>query len=323
MPSDRVSRLLRLINLLQTRTGWNAQSLANELGVSTRTLFRDLNTLEQSGIPCRSPDGGDYRIQQGFFLEPIALSASEVLGLMQLTRFIGNHRERPFHAHALSAIYKMITTVPEPLRATCGQMLANISIEPDPKLDTDDESRYFTQLQQAVDMGRACEVTYAAVNGEELNTFEIEPYLLHHANRAWYVLGKTDLHQEVRMLKLVRIKELTLLKRPFTRPNSYKIGDKLGKAWRMLPEGRVHKIELIFTPKLATNVSEVRWHESQWHEVRDDGSCVMRFEVDGLNEIAWWVCGYADQVEVVKPKKLRELVAKMHRDAAGQYEAGF
>ena len=48
---------------------------------------------------------------------------------------------------------------------------------------------------------------------------------------------------------------------------------------------------------------------------------VLKFEVDGLNEIAWWVCGYADQVMVVKPKKLGEIVAKMHRDAAGQYGA--
>lgn len=320
MPSDRVSRLLNLITLLQTRTGWDSKSLAAELGVSTRTLFRDLNTLEQSGIPCRAEDGGDYKLQQGFFLPPIALSASEVLGLMQMTRFIGHHRERPFHAHALSAIYKLITTVPEPLRATCGQMLSNISIEPDPKLDMDAEQATFTQLQQAVDMGRACKVTYAAVNGEGQNTFEIEPYLLHHANRAWYVLGKTDLHGEVRMLKLVRIKELTLLTRPFRRPNSYKISDKLGQAWRLLPEGKVHPIELKFTARVATNVSEVRWHDSQEVDWLDDGSCVMKFEVDGLKEIAWWICGYADQAQVVKPKKLRELVAKMHRDAAGQYE---
>ncbi|MEM6505036.1 MAG: WYL domain-containing protein [Planctomycetota bacterium] len=319
MPSDRISRLLHLITLLQTRTGWDSKSLAAELGVSTRTLFRDLNALEASGIPCRSEDGGDYRIQQGFFLPPIALSASEVLGLMQLTRFIGNHRERPFHAHALSAIYKMITTVPEPLRATCGQMLSNISIEPDPRLDTNTESMYFTQLQQAVDMGRACRVAYAAVNGEGETVFEIEPYLLHHANRAWYVLGKTDLHREVRMLKLVRIKELTLLSRPFSRPGSYKISDKLGHAWRMLPEGKTYRIELVFTAKVATNVSEVRWHESQSHEILEDGRCVMRFEIDGLKEIAWWVCGYADQVEVLKPKKLRGLVSNMHRNAAAQY----
>lgn len=318
MASERLNRLLQLVTLLQTRTGWDSQSLAAELGVSTRTLFRDMNTLEASGIPCRSEEGG-YKIQQGFFLPPVALSASEVLGLMQLTRFIGHHRERPFHAHALSAMYKMITTVPEPLRATCGQMLSNISVEPDPKLDTDAEQSYFTQLQQAVGMDRACQVRYTAVNGEGENTFEIEPYLLHHANRAWYVLGKTDLHQEVRMLKLVRIKELTLLTRPFNRPNSYHINDKLGKAWRLMPEGKVFRIELKFTPRVATNVSEVRWHDSQAIDWQDDGGCVLKFEVDGLNEIAWWICGYADQVEVIKPKKLREKVADLHRKAAGQY----
>ncbi|MGB0766070.1 MAG: helix-turn-helix transcriptional regulator, partial [Phycisphaeraceae bacterium] len=128
MASDRVNRLLQLITLLQSRTGWDAKSLARELDISTRTLFRDLNTLEEAGIPCRSEDGGDYQIQRGFFLPPISLTAPEVLGLMQLTRFVGQHRERPFHAQALSAIYKLITTVPEPLRATCGQMLGNMSI---------------------------------------------------------------------------------------------------------------------------------------------------------------------------------------------------
>lgn len=320
MASDRVNRLLKLITLLQTRTGWDAPSLARELGISTRTLFRDLNTLEEAGIPCRSEQGGDYRIQQGFFLPPISLTASEVLGLMQLTRFVGQHRERPFHAHALSAIYKLITTVPEPLRATCGQMIGNISIDPDPKLDTDRESQFFTQLQQSVDMGRACKIVYRAVNGEEEQAFELEPYLLHHANRAWYVLGKTDLHDEVRMLKLVRITELILTNRRFERPRSYRVGDKLGNAWKMLPEGREYDIELEFTARVATNVSEVRWHASQSHEIKDDGRCVMRFKVDGLNEIAWWVCGYADQVIVNKPKKLREIVSCMHQSAAALYD---
>lgn len=320
MASDRVNRLLQLITLLQTRTGWDARSLARELEVSTRTLFRDLNTLEDAGIPCRSKDGGDYRIQRGFFLPPVSLSAPEVLGLMQLTRFVGHHRERPFHAHALSALYKLITTVPEPLRATCGQMLSHISIEPDPKLDTDTEQVFFTQLQQAVDLRKACKVVYTAVNGEGTTVFELEPYILHHINRAWYVLGRTDAHDEVRMLKLIRIKELTLLTRRFDKPGTYKVSDKLGSAWKLIPEGREHDIELTFTPRVATNVSEVRWHPSQSHEIAEDGSCVMRFRVDGLSEIAWWVCGYADQVVVNKPAKLREIVARMHQSAAALYE---
>lgn len=320
MASERVNRLLQLITLLQTRTGWDAESLASELGISKRTLYRDLNTLEDAGIPCRSENGGDYKIQKGFHLPPVSLTPAEVLGLMQLTRFVGKHRERPFHGHALSAIYKLITTVPESLRETCGEMLGNISIHPDPKLAIDAETKTFGILQQAVGLGRACKVDYTAANGEGHNTFEIEPYLLHHANRAWYVLGKTDLHGEVRMLKLVRIQDLTLLGRRFTRPASYPVSKKIGNAWKMIPEGTEYDIELTFTSRVATNVTEVRWHASQQTEIKPDGRCVIRFRVDGLSEIAWWICSYADQVVVNQPKKLREIVARMHQSAAALYE---
>jgi proteasome accessory factor B len=319
MPSDRVNRLLQLITLLQTRTGWDGQSLARELDISTRTLFRDLNTLEEAGIPCRSDDGGGYRIQQGFFLPPVSLSASEVLGLMQLTRFVGQQRERPFHAHALSAIYKLISTVPEPLRSTCGQMLSHINTRPDPKLAEDAESRVFTQLQQAIDLGRACAIVYTSPVEDGPLRFAFEPYLLHHANRAWYVLGRTDLHDEVRMLKLIRIESLTLQTRLFDKPRGFTVDQKLGNAWCLIPEGREYTVELEFTPRVATNVSEVRWHHSQSHKLLADGRCVMTFKVDGLNEIAWWICGYADQVTVRKPSKLREIVARMHLSAAALY----
>ncbi len=47
----------------------------------------------------------------------------------------------------------------------------------------------------------------------------------------------------------------------------------------------------------------------------------MTFTVDGIGEIAWWVCGYADQVTVIKPPELRDRVEQMHLAAAERYEA--
>lgn len=321
MLTNRITRLLRLITLLQTSTPWNAKALSQQLDISTRTLFRDLKTLEEAGIPCKGEGGGRYQIRQGFFMKPMSLSPAEVLGLMQLTRFVGQHRERPYYTHALSAIYKMVSTVPEDLRETCRQMLLNVSIEPDPKLSSQTEAGHFMLLQQAVDLGRVCRLTYGLPGGAREEQFRIEPYLLHHVNRAWYVLGRTDLHKEVRMLKLVRINEVQLLDQKFDRPETYTISDKLGKAWRLIPEGTEHDVELVFSKRVATNVCEVRWHATQSHEILGDGRCVMRFTVDGLREIAWWICGYADQVVVNKPKALAEMVAEMHRDAAAKYTA--
>lgn len=318
MLTNRITRLLRLITLLQTSTPWDAKTLAQQLDISTRTLFRDLKTLQEAGIPCKGEGGGKYQIKQGFYMRPMSLSPAEVLGLMQLTRFVGQHRERPYYTHALSAIYKMVSTVPEDLRETCRQMLLNVSIEPDPKLSSQTEAGHFMLLQQAVDLSRVCRVTYGLPDQTQ-EQFRIEPYLLHHVNRAWYVLGKTDLHKEVRMLKLVRIQAAELLEKKFNRPETYKIDDKLGKAWRLIPEGQEHDIALTFSKRVATNVSEVRWHATQSQEILGDGRCVMRFTVDGLREIAWWICGYADQVVVNQPSQLADMVAKMHRDAAAKY----
>lgn len=319
MASERVTRLLRLIALLQSRTPWSASGLARELGVSRRTVFRDLNTLEEAGVPCHFEGGRGYRLGRGAQLPPVSLSAPEVLGLMQLAKQAGGHRSKPMHAAALSALYKLISTAPESIRETCAEMMANVSIHPDAKVDGDTESVHYHTLHSAILQQRALRIVYRSpAEDADLETV-LEPYALHHANRAWYVLGRTEAHDEVRVLKLLRFVSIQPADRAFTRPRGFSVAQKLGHAWRLIPGGKVHKVELHFTPRVATNVAEVRWHHSQSHTMRADGGCAMRFEVDGLHEVAWWVCGYADQVKVRKPKALAELVAQMHRKASAQY----
>ncbi|MEM9416589.1 MAG: transcriptional regulator [Planctomycetota bacterium] len=320
MASERVHRLLRLITLLQSRTRWSATDLARELGVSRRTVFRDLKALEEAGVPCHHVEGQGYRLGKSSQLPPMSLNAAEVLGLMQLIKQAGAQRSRPMHAAALSAMYKLISTAPESLRSTCAEMMANVSIRPDAEIDGEAESAHYQPLHRAIAEQRACKLSYTSPVEDSTMQMVFHPYALHHANRAWYLLGYSVMHDEVRILKLVRIAKLDLLEKTFTRPSGFSVAQKLGHAWRLIPEGKTHKIELRFTPRVATNVTEVRWHHSQSHEIVKDGSCVMRFEVDGLNEIAWWVCGYADQVRVVKPRKLAKLVADMHKRAAQQYD---
>jgi predicted DNA-binding transcriptional regulator YafY len=61
---------------------------------------------------------------------------------------------------------------------------------------------------------------------------------------------------------------------------------------------------------VARNVAEVIWHKTQKLVHRDDGSLDFQVRVSGLNEISWWILGYGDQAEVIKPARLRQLIAK-------------
>jgi proteasome accessory factor B len=76
----------------------------------------------------------------------------------------------------------------------------------------------------------------------------------------------------------------------------------------MIPEGKIYNIKLRFLPMVANNVAEVQWHSTQKVTHNRDGSATIEFRVDGLREIAWWILGYGDQVQVLAPKALRNKV---------------
>ncbi len=322
MGVGRVHRLLRLITVLQRDEPNTTAGLLKELGVSRRTFFRDLSLLQEAGVPYRHDRAQGYHIDKSFFLPPINLTVPETLGLMLLGKSAATQRGRPMAAPALSAIYKLIATIPDPIREACSDLMANVSVATDPTPASDLETRCHTVLQRAIDQGTACRIVYQSpVQDDGLHAI-LCPYLLHYVNRAWYVLGYTDVHDEVRMLKLVRFIEIEPTDEPFDKPENFRIEDKLGSAWRLIPEGQEHKVVLEFSKKVATNVSEVLWHRSQQHNFLDDGRCRMTFTIDGLGEIAWWICGYGDQVVVVKPPELRDRVEKMLRSALKKYESG-
>jgi predicted DNA-binding transcriptional regulator YafY len=74
----------------------------------------------------------------------------------------------------------------------------------------------------------------------------------------------------------------------------------------MIPEGKMYDIHLHFSPQVAGNVAEVRWHDSQKVTWNDDGSADFFVTVDGLGEINWWILGYGDQVTVISPPVLHK-----------------
>jgi predicted DNA-binding transcriptional regulator YafY len=322
MPGERVQRLLRLITVLQRDESNTTGSLMRELGVSRRTLFRDLQTLEEAGVPHIHDRDRGYRIDQTFYLPPINLTVSETMGLMLLSKFVVAQRDRPMVNSAISAIYKLIATVPDSIREACTDLMANVSVDPNAHLlGEKEEMRHHAPLQRCIDQGRSCRIVYQGPTEPDGLHAVLNPYLLHYVNRAWYVLGYTDVHDEVRMLKLARLSELEPTDETFPHPIGYCVQDKLGLAWQLIPEGKEYKVVLEFTKKIASNVSEVRWHQTQEQEVLDDGRCRMTFTVDGIGEIAWWICGYADQVTVIKPPELRDRIEQMHRAAAERYAA--
>ncbi|MBN1845238.1 MAG: WYL domain-containing protein [Sedimentisphaerales bacterium] len=320
MKVTRLERILRLLNLLQSSRYYRPAELAELLGISRRTVFRDLEMLYQAGIPCYYDDEqGGYRIDRQFFLPPVNLKLAEAISLLLVSRQARRTDGLPLHEAAQEAARKIECILPAHIQEHCRQVLCHVTTRLAATARHEELEGIQALLQTAIRQHRKCDLSYISFHERKLIRTRLSPYHLHFCQRAWYVIGHSSLHDEIRTFKLGRIKACEMLSSRYVVDGRFRIEDYLGDAWSIIPEGRIYQVRVRFDPQVAVNVAEVLWHRKQkitWYE---DGSLLYEVSVDGLGEITWWILGYGDHAEVLEPKALRQQIGRIARTMAGKY----
>ncbi|MBA7711192.1 hypothetical protein ES703_120147 [subsurface metagenome] len=286
--------------------------LARMHKLSRRTIFRDLKELRAIGVPYHyDAKTGAYTTEPEFFVPPINLNLQEAFSLLLLARKASNQVQSPFRTSLLRAALKVESNLPCEVKRYCNTAFRNIHVKARPQARMDLLNEIFGQLMIAILRKRVVSIRYYLPREQKSIVIHLDPYHLRYNENQWYVFGKSDLDQDVRAFKLNRMKELNALDKCFVNEKKFDIGEYLGRAWSMVPEGRLYNIKLRFSPQVAHDVAEVQWHSTQTVTFEGDGSVIIEFRVDGLNEITWWILSYGDQVQVLAPRILREKIIKI------------
>src|SRR5262245_57724845 len=113
----RAERLLDLIQVLRRhRHPVSGQALANELGVSLRTVYRDIQTLIGQGAAIDGEAGVGYVLRPGFVLPPLMFSDEEIEALVLGSRWVAQRTDEPLARAAANAIAKIAAVLPDDLR---------------------------------------------------------------------------------------------------------------------------------------------------------------------------------------------------------------
>jgi predicted DNA-binding transcriptional regulator YafY len=321
MKTSRVSRAIQILTALQSGQRYTVDGLAKMLGLSKRTVFRDLEVLRRAGVPCDyEKKTRGYTIDPKFFLPAPNLTTQEALALLLLVYKARNHIHLPFMSSVLRAALKIESNLPGEIKRFCNTALQNISIKGDPQARTNLLDKIFAQLLEAILKKQVVNIRYYLPSEQKSTVTNLSPYHLMYNDGTWYVLGKPDLHKGVGTFKLSQIEELNTLDECFIEDEKFDVSEYLGRAWSMMPEGTLYHVKLKFLPEVARSIGEVQWHSTQTVTFEDDGSAIVEFRVDGLNEITWWILSYGDQVQVLAPKILRQRIIRIAQDMVKRNE---
>ncbi|KKC38747.1 DNA-binding protein [Devosia epidermidihirudinis] len=201
---SRTARLLDLLQLLRNRsTPITGPDLAAELGISIRTLYRDIATLQAQGADVEGEPGLGYVLRPGFTLPPLMFSADEIEAIVLGSRWVAARSDDTrLSQSAKQALSKITAVMPKELRerAEATNLLVARGGPPPASIDAG-------LIRLAIRDERKLIITYADLDGHETQR-TIWPFLIGFFEQARIVGGWCELRQDYRHFRIDRITRL-------------------------------------------------------------------------------------------------------------------
>lgn len=198
---SRSQRLLDLMQLLRRhRYPVTGAGLAAELGISLRTLYRDIATLQEQGAHIDGAPGLGYVLQPGFMLPPLMFSEDEIEALVLGSRWVAQRGDRRLGAAARDALAKIAAVLPPDLRDTLDASALLVG----PGQPTVAEDGGLALIRQAIRSEHKLEIRYRDVGGAE-SVRTIWPFALGYFDRARVVVAWCELRQTFRHFRADRM----------------------------------------------------------------------------------------------------------------------
>jgi predicted DNA-binding transcriptional regulator YafY len=210
---SRSQRLLELIQILRRhRFPVTGAVLATELGISLRTLYRDIGTLQEQGASIDGEPGLGYILRPGFMLPPMMFSEDEIEALILGSRWVADRADARLGAAARNALAKVVAVLPSDLHDilhTSGLIVGpDVAIEP---IASD-----LTAIREAIRSERKLDILYRDLKGVESHR-TVWPFALSFFDRARIVVAWCELRQTFRHFRVDRILALTMSQQRYPR----------------------------------------------------------------------------------------------------------
>jgi len=310
----KLERLMTITILLLNRKRVQAQELADRLEVSLRTVYRDLDTLGQAGIPIVSYTGmeGGYEIMDSFRLDRQLLSFDELTALSTALRGLETTKayDRSNMDLLLSKVGAMVAQA-EKGRTGEGD---HIHIDLTPWKNSEEERSRYDSLRQAVNDRKMIRFKYTSRQGGEQER-EVEPMALVLKAYAWYLHGYCRLRGDYRIFKLSRIRELSVQSATFVR--RAKSLAELNDRWEKPGTNEAIQVTLQFQASAAVSVMD-RFDEREIERL-PDGKLIVRTTYPDENWLIGTVLHYRTDVIVLEPASIAAKVRQIALNIAEQY----
>jgi predicted DNA-binding transcriptional regulator YafY len=295
-------------NQVRARKYPNATSLSERFEVSTKTAQRDIDFMRDRllcPLEYDSSQKGYYYDDETFSLPMVYLSSEELSALLIARKMLQDISGGSI-GDEISSIVDKITNILKKHSVVADHIDGAFSfqlIEYSPAPEA-----VFKSVLESCLKKRCLSFTYYSPATEEKSTRTVEPYHLFNYMGTWHLIGYCRLRKEIRDFALSRISDANVSTEPFKIQADFDFKKYFLSTFGLYKGKSTKEVTLRFTPEKSKWIKDQIWHKDQKVKYLKDGSLELSFPVSDFSEIKMEILKHGDDVEVISPKSLRDLI---------------
>jgi len=304
---NRFDRILAMLTQLQAGRVVKAQELADRFGVSLRTVYRDVKSMEAMGVPLMGEAGVGYSLLDGYRLPPVMFSREEAGSFVAAEKLMQQFSDKSLASAFESAMFKVKSVLRESGKDHIALLENHIDVLPAQELFNTGVPDAMGLILESLAAKKQIRITYQSFHEETATQRHIEPVGLFNENNYWYVLGYCQLRKDYRQFRTDRIFSIQKTDILFSRQHG-PVAD-----YRKKPTDVPLTKVVIRMPKMIVKyVQTGRKYYGFVSEKAVGDQVEMTFMTSDIHDgLARWFMMFSDLSEIVEPESFRMRVTEL------------
>ncbi len=306
--ANRFDRIVAIFIQLQSARVVKAQDLADRFGVSLRTIYRDVRSLESAGVPIIGEAGVGYSIMEGYRLPPVMFTQEEARSFVAAEKLMQKFGDKTLRSYHQSAIYKVRSVLRGLAKDHVDALDAQIWVNVDKELFNEQTPDALNILFESIAEKKQVALRYHSVFADGSTSRLIEPVNMFNENSYWYMLAYCHLRKNYRQFRIDRILEIRRTDAPFHKDHTGKLDAPKNTKPAQEKVCVVIRVDKGTVPYIRASRKYYGFVSEKPVGDKVEMTFLTSDVQDGLSR---WYLMFCDHAEVVVPESFRKTVNKL------------
>lgn len=302
---NRLDRLTSILLLLQNKKLIRAKDIADHFKISLRTVYRDIRSLEEAGVPIAAEAGEGYQLVDGYHLPPVMFTAEEASALFVGGKFVERNTDKSIQNHVKTALLKIHSVLPDEKKEYVDELMDSTIVlqSPDSGLYSELQNN-LSIIQNSIISKSVLKIEYTANYNDQFSERNIEPLGLIYFADHWHLVAYCRLRKDFRNFRTDRIKSIQVLREQFEINAQFSLVEFLKNQQDVQD---AIEFQVVF-PNSVFNKINKRNLFGLTSKIIEGEVIRCTFVHPTFDYIKFWLLSFGNQVDIIYPDILRELV---------------